>query len=68
MPTAEETLGCQEVDNISREIVEDTVGEIPCITRHSGFPACCLDPWVLQMSFFGYRQDGAILETDSPTR
>lgn len=27
-----------------------------CITEHPGFVSVCLDPWVLEMAYYGYRR------------
>jgi len=36
----------------------ETIGSmsIKCITEHEGFEAVCLNVWVLQASYFTYRQ------------
>ena len=55
MPTGLECVCCCEVDEITRKMQENSTS-IQCITEHEGFPAVCLNVWVLQAAYFNYRQ------------
>ena len=55
MPLAEECVCCKEIEQVCGKM--DEIGEdINCITEHEGFTAVCLNLWVIQTSYFQYRQ------------
>ena len=54
MATNRESLCCCEIDRIVEK--KENESEIQCIVNHEGFNAVCLDLWVLQASYFSYRQ------------
>jgi len=57
METDRECRCCSEVKQI-REKCTEAAGDMvsPCITKHPGFDAVALNPWVLQAAYNGYRQ------------
>ena len=55
MPTATECVCCYEIDKVV-QIIENNPIRIRCITQHEGFNAVCLNRWVLQTSFYQFRQ------------
>ena len=55
MATPRECLCCCEVEEIATKMREDHVDE-QCITLHPGFDVVCLNVWVLQASYYNYRQ------------
>uniref|UniRef100_M3XJS4 P2X purinoreceptor 7 intracellular domain-containing protein n=1 Tax=Latimeria chalumnae TaxID=7897 RepID=M3XJS4_LATCH len=50
MPTRPESICCREVSELSSKITHD----MRCITQLSGFQVNCLDPEVLELSFYEY--------------
>jgi hypothetical protein len=65
MLTPENRFCCQERDKVRDKIEEgvEQMGEAnTCITRHPGFQAVCLDPWVLETAFYSHRQEWGPME------
>ena len=56
MPTPTECVCCQEITAIADKSETSESGTIQCITDHEGFDVVCLNVWVLQASYFTYRQ------------
>ena len=53
MPTEEECICCCEI----AQVVDKLEGTgAPCITEHEGFNAVCLNMWVLQTTYYQYKQ------------
>jgi hypothetical protein len=59
MPTRRETKCCHAFSVIGPRLEE--VG-VSCITEHEGFVANCLNRWVLEASYYEYKQDNGPLE------
>nr|XP_011446118.3 uncharacterized protein LOC105341337 [Crassostrea gigas] len=53
-PTAKESVCCQEIPQVKAVLAEDP-GK-PCITEHQGFHPVCLNPTVLRIAYYAYRQ------------
>ena len=70
MSTIEESLCCTEIPGVQSKIAElDALSpnslEVQCITDHPGFVSVCLDEWVLQTAYYGFRQQyGQAIYTD----
>lgn len=58
MPTALECICCCEIQPIVNKKNDLPHGHLPiqCIIEHPGFTNVCLDMWVLQTAYYGYRQ------------
>lgn len=56
MPTPAECVCCLEITSTADKIGTSEIPGIVCITSHEGFDAVCLNVWVLQASYFNYRQ------------
>lgn len=54
MTTAKESVCCQEIPQVKAVLAEDP-GK-PCITEHQGFHPVCLNPTVLRIAYYAYRQ------------
>lgn len=55
MDRTEECKCCKEYDGIS-DIMNVLQHPLPCITRHPGFSAICLNKWVLKVAWWQYKQ------------
>ena len=55
MPTSRKSVCCCEIDVVIAK-KEENNNEISCIIDHEGFKSVCLNVWVLQTSYFNYRQ------------
>ena len=58
---AEACVRCQEITAVKNKIIEDvTSGEChedpKCLTQHPGFHPVCINRWVLQTSWYQYKQ------------
>ena len=53
METVQECVSCQEIGRVSAVMHYQ---EVECITNRPGFKSGYLDPWVLQIAYYGYRQ------------
>jgi len=51
MPTSRECVCYWEIQRIC-----DVREELQCIANHPGFQKVCLDPYVLQVAYYQYRQ------------
>ena len=65
MSTPEECVCCYEYPAIESKMKEcgveaESSQAKACITNHPGFSAVCLNKWVMQMSYNGYKQDHGI--------
>ena len=58
MATEQECKSCTEIQEVrdKMEEVEDPEERGTCITEHPGFPAVCLNVWVLQTAYHAYVQ------------
>lgn len=60
MDRKEECVCCREIPQVmakNNEVrLEEHLQEIQCMTENPGFKALCLNRWVLQASWFEYRQ------------
>ena len=56
MPTQTECVRCQEITATANNTITSESSTIQCITDHEGFDAVCLNVWVLQTSYYTYRQ------------
>lgn len=54
MPTSRECVCCWEIQRVC-DVREEHEG-LQCITNHPGFQTVCLDPYVLQVTYYQYRQ------------
>ena len=59
MPTARESLCCQEVGEVIQK-ANEYGDSITCIVQHPGFQSVCLDVWVLQTAGSQHRQEYGI--------
>ncbi|KAL2098413.1 hypothetical protein ACEWY4_007620 [Coilia grayii] len=58
MPSAEESMCCRELEaywSLVQQLVP--FSNISCLTQHSGFDACCLNPFSLQVAYLAFRQE-----------
>ena len=55
MTTSHENICCSEVDRVI-EKKEEGSSAVSCIIDQEGFHSVCLDVWVLQTTYFNYRQ------------
>uniref|UniRef100_T1ILK0 Uncharacterized protein n=1 Tax=Strigamia maritima TaxID=126957 RepID=T1ILK0_STRMM len=53
MNTDIECKCCLEISKLEDKCKEENIS---CITNHPGFEGVCLNPWVLQTAYRGYRQ------------
>ena len=68
MPTARESVCCQEIPEVEEKLRELDVQNTDCITDHEGFGSVCLDRWVLQTAASQmHQQYGRNSETNGPT-
>nr|XP_054763270.1 uncharacterized protein LOC129269815 [Lytechinus pictus] len=56
MPRVVESYCCKEVAQVVAMMDQYTAAELNCITEHPGFEGVCLNPWVLDTAYLGYRQ------------
>ena len=61
MTTSHENICCSEVDRVV-EKKEEGSSAVSCIIDHEGFHSVCLDVWVLQTTYFNYRQHYGVAE------
>ena len=61
MTTSHENICCFEVDRIV-EKKEEGSSAVSSIIDHKGFHSVCLDVWVLQTTYFNYRQYYGVAE------
>ena len=61
MTTSHENFCCSEVDRVV-EKKEEGSSAVSCIIDHEGFHSMCLDVWVLQATYFNYRQHYGVAE------
>lgn len=54
MSTARECVCCHEVEKV--KMLFEELEDIKCIIDHPGFPAACLNTYVLQIAYYQYRQ------------
>ena len=64
MTTSHENICCSEVDRVV-EKKEEGSSAVSCIIDHEGFHSVCLDVWVLQKTYFNYRQHYGVAEEKS---
>lgn len=57
MPTARECLCCREIHKVIQVMDENPELNCTCICEHPGFHALCLNPYVLQVAYYQYRQN-----------
>lgn len=71
MDNMHESVCCQEIREIvnkNAEVAEfDSLPEVPsCITDNPGFVTVCLNQWVLQASWFSYKQQYGTTAHEGP--
>nr|XP_034322605.1 uncharacterized protein LOC117688588 [Crassostrea gigas] len=66
MPTAKESICCQEVQQIDAK--RGSIHQLTCITRHPGFGPVCLDEYVLKTAYYQYRSQYGELRTTTEER
>ena len=71
MDRTEECVCCHEVPEVmnkNEEVFEtDKLKEKPsCITDNPAFKAVCLNPWVLQVAWYHYKQQYGTMATEGP--
>ena len=55
MPTARECMCCREIHQVA-QVMEASDPDIQCICVHAGFHPICLNPHVLEVAYYQYRQ------------
>jgi len=64
MPTQRENNCCKSTNIVDSKIEE---ADLNCITEHEGFIANCLNRYVLETSFYEFRQEnGPLDEQEEP--
>jgi len=66
METELESVCCVELEKVMGVWKADE--EISCITMHEGFGPICLNPYVLQVAYYGYRQNYGDMPERNQTR
>ena len=61
MTTSHENICCFEVDRVVEKKDEGS-SAVSCIIDNEGFHSVCLDVWVLQTTYFNYRQHYGVAE------
>ncbi|KAK2907318.1 hypothetical protein Q8A67_006303 [Cirrhinus molitorella] len=64
MPSAVESMCCRKVDaywSLVQQLVPPI--DIPCLTLHPGFDACCLNLFSLQVAYLTFHQEHGPLRT-----
>ena len=61
MTTSHESICFSEVDRVV-EKKEEGSSAVSCIIDYEGFHSVCLDVWVLQTTYFNYRQHYGVAE------
>lgn len=65
MPTVQECVCCDEIEQVKKERGD----EYPCIIGHPGFETVCLDKYVLKTAYLAYRQEyGHYQDNDNHAR
>lgn len=62
-PTADESVCCQEFEELGSKLGEKTVD---CITQHEGFIGNCLNPDVIEVSFYEFLQANGPIGDEEP--
>ena len=57
MDTSGECVCCKEIAMVAGKIDALDDPSLVCITDHPGFSPVCLNVWILQASYFQYRQE-----------
>ena len=63
MSTSEECVCCMEITEVVGKLNELSDPSAVCITTHPGFSPVCLNVWVLQASYYHYRQEYGTTES-----